>query len=117
LPSNNGLLYPYQLQIGCQQLTSVLEKPRPNPFVLRRYGFLSIPFRISQRASVDAVIFREDGQQVKNFKFGELGAGTYPNILRWDGRDDSGNRVASGVYFLRLVAGDFHETTKFVVIN
>jgi hypothetical protein len=108
----------YQLQLTLSskvQLANLLEKPRPNPF--RGKGFLYFPFQINQRAPVTAAILREDGKVLRSYELGELGAGVYSNMLFWDGLDDSGNRVSSGVYFLRLWAGGFHETTKFVVVN
>jgi hypothetical protein len=33
----------------------------------------------------------------------------------WNGRDDTGRRVAPGVYYCRLKADDFHATEKLVV--
>jgi flagellar hook assembly protein FlgD len=35
----------------------------------------------------------------------------------WDGRDDSGRNVASGVYFLRVQAGDRQATRKLVILR
>jgi len=120
LPLSNGqsVFSNYQLQVnlvGKLQIVNLLEKPRPNPF--RGSGLLFFPFRLSQRTPVEAAILREDGKVVRSFKLGELGAGVYSDKLFWDGHDASGNRVASGVYFLQLVAGGFHEIAKFVVIN
>lgn len=42
-------------------------------------------------------------------------AGTYEVI--WDGKDEKGNEVASGVYLYRLQAGDFSQTKKMVLIK
>ncbi len=119
-PASNGqsVFSNYQLQVTLAsklEIANLLEKPRPNPF--RGKGLLFFPFRIGERTTVDAAILREDGKVLRSFKLGELGAGVYADKLFWDGRDAAGNRVASGVYFCQLIAGDFHEIAKFVVIN
>ncbi len=108
----------YQLQIAPAsklETVNLLERPRPNPF--RGKGLLFFPFRLEQRMTVEAAILREDGKVMRRFKLGERGAGVYATELFWDGNDDAGKRVASGVYFLRFFAGGFQETAKFVVIN
>jgi hypothetical protein len=42
-------------------------------------------------------------------------AGTYEVI--WDGRDDQGKEVASGIYFCKLKVGDSSQTRKMVLIE
>jgi hypothetical protein len=120
LPSTGGqsIFSNYQLQIAPAsklEIVNLLEKPRPNPF--RGKGLLFFPFRLGGRMMVEAAILREDGKVLRRFKMGELGAGVYSTQLFWDGNDEAGKRVASGVYFLRFFAGGFQETAKFVVIN
>jgi hypothetical protein len=108
----------YQLQIsrlGQQELVNVLETPYPNPFRYNEGRPLVVPFRIRERAQVEAVLLREDGQLIWKMNMGTLPAGLQRVI--WNGLDQSGERVGSGVYFLRLLVEGFHATTKFVVIN
>ena len=42
-------------------------------------------------------------------------AGT--NLVRWDGRDDGGNRAASGVYFVRMEAGAYTSVQKLLLLK
>jgi hypothetical protein len=38
-------------------------------------------------------------------------------VVEWDGRNDSGNPVSSGVYFLRLRAPGFEQTRKIMILK
>jgi hypothetical protein len=108
----------YQLEVslvGQQQLVNALDKPYPNPFRHKDGSLLVVPFRIRARAKVEAVFLREDGQVVQKMNMGTLPAG--PHRVVWNGLNQAGDRVASGVYFLRVIVDNFHATTKFVVIN
>jgi hypothetical protein len=106
-----------------RELANALGKPWPNPFlhpgqgIACGNGLMCIPFQIRERADVDALVIKEDGRVVKKFKFGTLPANFYEDKLKWDGRDESGNVVASGVYLVLFMAGGFNEMTKIVVVN
>jgi flagellar hook assembly protein FlgD len=39
------------------------------------------------------------------------------NVITWDGKDNAGNSVSSGVYFYKLVAGHFSATEKMVMMK
>ncbi|MDZ7268045.1 MAG: hypothetical protein ONB48_09910 [candidate division KSB1 bacterium] len=108
----------YQLQVkyGVQaQLQSVLEKPRPNPLRLSTGKVLIFPYRLAARERVQAAILREDGKVIREFNLGSRSAGFHAD-LAWNGRDDAGQPVGSGVYFLRFRAGALIETAKVAVI-
>ncbi len=106
-----------QISLGTQsELEDVLGAPFPNPFRPVRDGLLRIPYRINSSTIVESVIFAEDGRVVWNSKSKQrLAVGPYEIV--WNGRDNSGQLVPSGVYVLRLLAGDFVASVKFVVIN
>jgi parallel beta-helix repeat protein len=55
------------------------------------------------------------GQLVRTLTDEEKGEGRY--IIHWDGRNDAGNEVSSGVYFYKLEAGTFSETKKMVLLR
>ncbi|HXV12861.1 MAG TPA: FlgD immunoglobulin-like domain containing protein [Candidatus Krumholzibacteria bacterium] len=77
-----------------------LSQNAPNPFVQT-----SIAYSVSARADVVLVIYDVSGALVRRIDQGSREAGEY--VVEWDGRDDAGNPVGSGVYFYRLdgVAG------------
>ena len=71
----------------------------PNPMRDR----LAIAFSLARPVRVTLAIYGLDGRRVRTLADGSLPAG--PHALSWDGRDDRGRPVASGVYFCRLAAG------------
>ena len=83
----------------------------PNPFNPSTVITFSLP-RVSD---VTLTIFNTLGRKVRTLVSGGLVAGTYS--ITWDGRDDSDNQVASGVYLYRLDAGDFTDQRKMVLIK
>jgi len=73
-----------------------LEQNAPNPFV----PTTSIAYSLSERASIVVSIFDVAGALVRRIEQGARDPGEY--AIEWDGRDDLGHRVGSGVYFYRL---------------
>ncbi len=71
----------------------------PNPFARST----EIAFRLARAERASLRIYNVAGRAVATLVDGELPAGGHR--ASWDGRDDSGNRVAPGVYFYRLVTG------------
>ena len=70
----------------------------------------------SVRADVDLALYNLEGQKVVTLVQGAREAGTY--TARWDGRDDRGRSLASGVYLCRLWAEGGHvETRKLLLLR
>ena len=60
------------------------------------------------------------GRLVRELDFGEQPAGDYLSRQRaayWDGRNDMGEVVSSGVYFYTLEAGDYRRTQRMIVVR
>lgn len=55
------------------------------------------------------------GQMVRTLVDEPMAAGTHEII--WDGKDDQGSRVASGIYFYKLRSGDYEDTKKMVMMK
>ena len=86
----------------------------PNPFNPETW----IPYQLSEPAEVTLHIYTVDGTLMRRLVLGHQPAGTYHNKSRaayWDGRNEHGERVASGVYFYTLSAGDFTATRKMLI--
>ena len=86
----------------------------PNPFNPETW----IPYQLSDPAEVTLYISSVDGTLVRTLALGHQAAGTYHSKSRaayWDGRNEHGERVASGVYFYTLSAGNFTATRKMFI--
>ena len=86
----------------------------PNPFNPETW----IPYQLAAPAKVTLQIFAVNGTLVRMLDLGHQPAGIYHQRSRaayWDGRNQVGEPVASGVYFYTLTAGDFTATRKMLI--
>lgn len=83
----------------------------PNPFNSGTY----IRFGVRRRGQVSLAIYNILGQEVRTLVEGELGANVY--TIYWDGKDDTGRPVASGVYLYLLQTPGFVEARKMVLLR
>ena len=85
----------------------------PNPFNPETW----IPYQLSSPSDVTVRIYAVDGSLVRSLSLGHKPVGTYQTRSRaayWDGRNQIGEPVASGVYFYTLTAGDFTDYAQNV---
>ena len=88
-----------------------LSQNYPNPF----NPATQISYSLPKNCNVIIVIYNVLGQKVKTL-VDEFQTAGYKTV-HWDGKDDQGNEVASGVYFYKLKAGDFSETKKMILMK
>jgi flagellar hook assembly protein FlgD len=88
-----------------------LHPNRPNPF----NPTTLIAYDLPRAADVRLVIYDVQGRRVAELVNGAKPAGRHETT--WNGRNASGEPVASGVYFYRLIAGDFVQTKKMVLLK
>ncbi len=120
-PSNPTLAVPCTLSVGPivgidDYSNSIptsfnLDQNYPNPF----NPSTDISFALPVRSDVKLAVFDLLGRQVKQLSAGSLDAGYH--TVTWDGKDNSGSSVSSGVYFYTIKAGEFEMTRKMVMLK
>ena len=86
----------------------------PNPFNPETW----IPYHLAEPVDVTVRIYAADGGLVRTLALGHQVAGIYERRVRaayWDGKNEVGEPVASGLYFYTLTAGDFTATRKMLI--
>ena len=109
-----GILVLEQLLALLAPRETVLLPNYPNPFNPETW----IPYQIAEPADVTLHIYATNGHLVRTLKLGHQQAGIYHNRNRaayWDGRNELGEPVASGIYFYTLSAGTFTATRKMLI--
>ncbi|MCY3773491.1 MAG: T9SS type A sorting domain-containing protein [Gemmatimonadetes bacterium] len=74
----------------------------PNPFYMSD-GPATVRYEVGQPGEVSLTLYNVLGRKVRALVDGPHSPGTFTTT--WDGRDDGGSRVASGVYFCRMTTG------------
>lgn len=83
----------------------------PNPFNPNT----TIQFSLIKASPANIDIFNHKGQLVKSFRMEQATQGI--NNLHWNGTDNAGNVVSSGVYYFRLMSGTYSSTKKMVLMK
>ena len=91
--------------------TLELQQNHPNPFSeVTRIGF-----DLRDGAPVTLDVYDVSGKLVRRLVERGLPSGSYSEV--WDGRDNYGNTVASGIYLYRLTAGTRTQTRKAILLR
>ncbi len=88
-----------------------LQHNYPNPFSSQT----TIPFRVGIDGPVTIQLYDLAGQRIRTLVQGEHQAGTYKVL--WDGRDNEGRSVATGVYLVHLLSHGYREISKITLIK
>ena len=99
VPDNTALLHNY-----------------PNPFNPETW----IPYQLAEAADVTLHIYAANGTLTRTLHLGHQPAGIYQYRSRaayWDGKNEVGEPVASGIYFYTITAGNFAATRKMLIIK
>ena len=88
----------------------------PNPFNPETW----IPYQLANPSDVQITIYDTRGSIVRQLDLGHQGKGYYTNKNRaayWDGRNNVGERVASGIYFYQLQADNLSFLRKMLILK
>ena len=111
-----GIIFLEQLALALKPRVTALLPNYPNPFNPETW----IPYHLAHPADVTLTIYDTEGAMVRQFDLGYQPAGYYTGKKQaayWDGRNNLGEPVGSGVYFYQLQAGDFSATRKLVILK
>ena len=109
-----GLLVLEQLLLALTPRETTLLPNYPNPFNPETW----ISYQLAEPAEVTLHIYAVDGRLIRTLALGHQPAGMYHSKDRaayWDGKNEVGDSVASGLYFYTLTAGDFSATRKMLI--
>ena len=102
--SQRGIIFLEQLLVALTPKETTLLPNYPNPFNPETW----IPYHLAHAADVTLTIYDTKGTPVRRLDLGHQSAGYYTDRAKaayWDGCNESGESVASGVYFYQLRAG------------
>jgi len=88
-----------------------LSQNYPNPF----NPTTTIKFNLKKSMQIKLIVYNMLGQQVKTLVDQKMLAGSH--IATWNGQDDSGNMLASGIYYYSLETESFKTTKKMALIK
>ena len=111
-----GFLVLEQLLLSLTPKETELLSNYPNPFNPETW----IPYRLAEDANVTLTIYDSSGQVVRTLDVGHQIASAYESrskAVYWDGRNEFGEPVASGIYFYTLTTGDFSATRRMVILK
>ena len=111
-----GIAVLEQLLAALIPIETVLLPNYPNPFNPETW----IPYHLAHAADVEITIYDTTGEVVRHLELGHQPAGYYTDRSKaayWDGRNEDGESVASGVYFYQLRAANYSAMKRMVIVK
>lgn len=117
---HNGMVQAYRevipaelsgVDLGEDVVPASVEPAFPNPFTTET----RIAFSMSRPGDVRLSVYTPEGRLVTDVVDGTMEAGVHNAV--WNGRDGSGNKMGSGIYYYRLVTGETVLTGKMILLR
>jgi len=106
-----GYYTPYDRASSAGSFTYKLHNNYPNPFNAQT----EIQYALPEPSEVNLSVYNIMGQKVRTLVEGRQFAGVH--MVTWDGKNENGETVASGVYFYTIRAGTYLETKKMTLLK
>ncbi|MDA1191624.1 MAG: T9SS type A sorting domain-containing protein [Candidatus Poribacteria bacterium] len=110
------VVFDAQLFAAPTRLQTQLGQNFPNPFNPETW----IPFRLAQESQVRIIVYDANGERVRQLNLGVRHAGNYftrSNAAYWDGRNEIGENVASGIYYYQIQTDSFSFMKRMVLLK
>ncbi len=111
--------YEYQNYMGVQEEIEIIKPAQlhfyPNPLIGQNSNYGSFYIKLNERGNSTLSIYNVKGQKVKTLVHGFREKGE--SEIYWDGKDDSGKKLPSGVYFYVLKCNDYEVTNKMTIVD
>ena len=88
-----------------------LSQNYPNPF----NPFTQIKINVREQSNIQLAVYDILGKEMRLLLNENLPAQEY--TIHWDGKDNEGNNLAGGVYFIQMIAGNYHKTIKTILLK
>ena len=112
--SLKGIDFLQRLLLVLSPIQTALLPNYPNPFNPETW----IPYQLSETTDVKIQIYSSEGKLIRSLSLGKQIAGQYRNKKQaayWDGKNNLGEPVASGLYFYTISAGKYSATRRMVI--
>jgi alkaline phosphatase len=103
-------------KVKYDSLQSALLQNYPNPFNPETW----IPFQLEEDAEVKMLIYNTIGELIRKIELGKKSTGIYisqDRAVYWDGKNEVGEQVTSGIYFYTIDAGKYTATGKMLMLK
>ena len=115
LDGNSKLVYSDKIVVGNMPVRYELAQNYPNP---AGPSATRIDFALKNPGKTTLKIYNVLGEETKTLINGEqLNAGFYTGKYAWDCTDNKGQQASNGIYFYKLISGDFTATKKLTVLK
>jgi hypothetical protein len=88
-----------------------LSQNYPNPF----NPSTQVKVTVKEQRNIRLTVYNILGKEIKKLLNENLPAGEY--TIQWDGKDYEGNHLTGGVYFIQMIAGNYHKTIKTILLK
>ncbi|MDC0881186.1 FlgD immunoglobulin-like domain containing protein [bacterium] len=101
----------YETTLGVIPKAFTVHQNYPNPF----NPSTSIQIDVPEISMVKVMVFDATGREIQTIKNAEFSPGYH--TLTWNGSDQSGRQVASGIYFIQVTTQDYSKTIKSMLLR